>query len=171
MNHIDIGRQARGERAFAEVTTFDPPADDTPTMGCGLIGFVFAEIWTRPGLSRRAARSVPGCRSAQARPRMRRLVQRVAFAHAIAHAAEIAVHISGSLWLVSASIASAERARMNDMPIQYHSALNSSPLGRPRPRLLEYRPIALVAAPAIATTMIIQAMMPTICPPTMLRDL
>jgi 4-carboxymuconolactone decarboxylase len=51
-------RRARGERAFQEVMTFPPPADAAPAISHGLLDFVFAEIWTRPGLSRRDRRFV-----------------------------------------------------------------------------------------------------------------
>jgi 4-carboxymuconolactone decarboxylase len=51
-------RKALGQRTFAEVMTFEPPADASPVMSHGLIDFVFAEIWTRPGLSRRDRRFV-----------------------------------------------------------------------------------------------------------------
>lgn len=54
----EAGRRTRGERAFREVMTFDPPRDDSPVSGHGLIDFVFAEIWTRSGLSRRDRRFV-----------------------------------------------------------------------------------------------------------------
>jgi 4-carboxymuconolactone decarboxylase len=54
---IDADRRACGERAFREVMTFDPPGDDSP-LSRGLIEFVFAEVWTRPGLSRRDRRFV-----------------------------------------------------------------------------------------------------------------
>lgn len=51
-------RTALGQRTFAEVMTFEPPADGSPVMSHGLIDFVFAEIWARPGLSRRDRRFV-----------------------------------------------------------------------------------------------------------------
>jgi 4-carboxymuconolactone decarboxylase len=51
-------RRALGEQTFAEVMTFAPPADGSPAIAHGLIDFVFAEIWTRPGLSRRDRRFV-----------------------------------------------------------------------------------------------------------------
>jgi 4-carboxymuconolactone decarboxylase len=38
--------------------TFEPAADGSPVMARGLIDFVFAEIWTRPALSRRDRRFV-----------------------------------------------------------------------------------------------------------------
>jgi 4-carboxymuconolactone decarboxylase len=38
--------------------TFEPPADSSPVTSHGLIDFVFAEIWSRPGLSRRDRRFV-----------------------------------------------------------------------------------------------------------------
>ncbi|OBH31061.1 carboxymuconolactone decarboxylase [Mycobacterium sp. E342] len=51
-------RRERGLRAFAEVMTVGPPADTSPVVTNGLIDFVFAEVWTRPGLSRRDRRFV-----------------------------------------------------------------------------------------------------------------
>ncbi|OCB41420.1 hypothetical protein A9X02_16165 [Mycobacterium malmoense] len=51
-------RRERGLRAFAEVMTVDAPADSSPAIADGLIDFVFAEVWTRPGLSRRDRRFV-----------------------------------------------------------------------------------------------------------------
>lgn len=51
-------RRERGMRAFAEVMTVNPPADTSPVVADGLIDFVFAEVWTRPGLSRRDRRFV-----------------------------------------------------------------------------------------------------------------
>ena len=50
-------RRERGRRAFAEVMTFPAPADDSP-VATGLIDFVYGEIWSRPGLSRRDRRFV-----------------------------------------------------------------------------------------------------------------
>jgi 4-carboxymuconolactone decarboxylase len=51
-------RTALGRRTFAAVMTFDPPDDASPVLAHGLIDFVFAEIWTRPGLSRRDRRFI-----------------------------------------------------------------------------------------------------------------
>ncbi|PBJ63971.1 carboxymuconolactone decarboxylase, partial [Mycobacterium avium subsp. hominissuis] len=50
-------RHQRGVRTFAEVMTFDPPDDASPCAS-GLIDFVFGEVWSRPGLSRRDRRFV-----------------------------------------------------------------------------------------------------------------
>lgn len=50
-------RYERGRREFAEVMTFPPPTDPTPATA-NLIDFVFAEVWSRPGLSRRDRRFV-----------------------------------------------------------------------------------------------------------------
>ncbi|EUA33724.1 carboxymuconolactone decarboxylase family protein [Mycobacterium xenopi 3993] len=46
-----------GRRQFAEVMTFPPPDDSSPTAS-GLIDYVFAEVWSRPLLSRRDRRFV-----------------------------------------------------------------------------------------------------------------
>lgn len=51
-------RRERGLREFAEVMTVPPPDDTSPAIANGLIDFVFAEIWTRPNLSRRDRRFV-----------------------------------------------------------------------------------------------------------------
>lgn len=53
----DGARHERGVRTFAEVMTIDPPDADSP-YGRGLIDFVFGEVWSRPGLSRRNRRFV-----------------------------------------------------------------------------------------------------------------
>lgn len=52
-----VERAERGRREFAEVMTFAPPSDTTPATA-NLIDFVFAEVWSRPGLSRRDRRFV-----------------------------------------------------------------------------------------------------------------
>ena len=57
MTTIDTERSTRGRRAFAEVMTFAAPEDTTP-CDTALIDFVFAEVWERPGLSRRDRRFV-----------------------------------------------------------------------------------------------------------------
>jgi 4-carboxymuconolactone decarboxylase len=57
MTMIDAERFTRGKRAFAEVMTFDAPEDAAPTT-VSLVDFVFAEVWARPGLSRRDRRFV-----------------------------------------------------------------------------------------------------------------
>jgi 4-carboxymuconolactone decarboxylase len=59
MTDVDhqAARQARGERMFREVMTFEAPGDDSPSSR-GLVDFVFAEVWARPGLSRRDRRFV-----------------------------------------------------------------------------------------------------------------
>ncbi|OBG68260.1 carboxymuconolactone decarboxylase [Mycobacterium sp. E3339] len=51
-------RRERGLRTFAEVMTVEAPTDASPAIADGLIDFVFAEVWTRPGLSRRDRRFV-----------------------------------------------------------------------------------------------------------------
>ena len=51
-------RHVTGLQQFAEVMTVDPPEDTSPAIADGLIDFVFAEIWSRPGLSRRDRRFV-----------------------------------------------------------------------------------------------------------------
>lgn len=51
-------RHVAGLRRYAEVMTVPAPDDDSPTASNGLIDFVFAEVWSRPGLSRRDRRFV-----------------------------------------------------------------------------------------------------------------
>ncbi|WP_102141352.1 carboxymuconolactone decarboxylase family protein [Mycobacterium hubeiense] len=51
-------RRDRGLRTFAEVMTVAPPSDTSPAIADGLIDVVFAEVWSRPGLSRRDRRFV-----------------------------------------------------------------------------------------------------------------
>ena len=58
MTTVDGDRSERGRRAFADVMTFAPPEDMPPAAEHGLIDFVFGEVWTRPGLSRRGRRFV-----------------------------------------------------------------------------------------------------------------
>ena len=58
MTAVEAERSRRGRREFAHVMTFDPPDDTTPSTSAGLIDFVFAEVWSRPGLSRRDRRFV-----------------------------------------------------------------------------------------------------------------
>ncbi|ORV18075.1 carboxymuconolactone decarboxylase family protein [Mycobacterium celatum] len=50
-------RSERGRRLFTEVMTFAPP-DDSSATATGLIDFVFGDVWSRPGLSRRDRRFV-----------------------------------------------------------------------------------------------------------------
>ncbi|MGA8546245.1 MAG: carboxymuconolactone decarboxylase family protein [Mycobacterium sp.] len=51
-------RRERGLRQYTEVMTTAAPADPSPVFAAGLIDFVFAEIWSRPTLSRRDRRFV-----------------------------------------------------------------------------------------------------------------
>jgi 4-carboxymuconolactone decarboxylase len=57
MTTTDTDRAERGRDAFADVMTFPAPEGSTPATA-GLLGFVFAEVWARPGLSRRNRRFV-----------------------------------------------------------------------------------------------------------------
>ncbi len=57
MTTIDTDRSTRGRRAFADVMTFAAQEDATPAHA-DLLDFVFAEVWARPGLSRRDRRFV-----------------------------------------------------------------------------------------------------------------
>jgi hypothetical protein len=51
-------RRRRGEAMYLEVMTVPPDQSPSPYHQAGLLDFVFAEIWTRPGLSRRDRRWV-----------------------------------------------------------------------------------------------------------------
>jgi 4-carboxymuconolactone decarboxylase len=51
-------RHEVGLAQYAEVMTFDAPRAGSPTIDAGLIDFVFAEVWSRPGLSRRDRRFI-----------------------------------------------------------------------------------------------------------------
>ncbi|WP_407686646.1 carboxymuconolactone decarboxylase family protein [Mycobacterium sp. HUMS_1102779] len=51
-------RRERGKREFAEVMTVAAPEDASPVVANGLLDFVFAEVWARPGLGRRDRRFV-----------------------------------------------------------------------------------------------------------------
>lgn len=58
MTAVEAERSRRGRREFADVMTFAPPDDTAPSTSAGLIDFVFAEVWSRPGLSRRDRRFI-----------------------------------------------------------------------------------------------------------------
>lgn len=49
-------RLAEGAANFSSVMMFPAPAPVTPYFEAGIINFVFAEVWMRPGLDRRARR-------------------------------------------------------------------------------------------------------------------
>ncbi|HZQ58451.1 MAG TPA: carboxymuconolactone decarboxylase family protein [Acidimicrobiales bacterium] len=51
-------RRRLGEATYREVMTVPCVADGTPFTGPGLLDFVFADVWNRPGLSRRDRRLV-----------------------------------------------------------------------------------------------------------------
>lgn len=50
-------RRQRGQKLFSEVMTADAPQDDSPITSA-LVDFVFAEVWSRPILSRRDRRFI-----------------------------------------------------------------------------------------------------------------
>jgi len=54
----DADRRTRGEATYLEVMGTPPAASQTPYDGAGVLDFVFADVWNRPGLSRRARRLV-----------------------------------------------------------------------------------------------------------------
>jgi len=51
-------RDARGAVVFDEVMTFPPPDPDIPYSEVGVRGFVFGEMWDRPGLTRKERRFI-----------------------------------------------------------------------------------------------------------------
>jgi 4-carboxymuconolactone decarboxylase len=55
---MNTTRRERGLRKYTEVMTIAAPVDPSPVIAEGLIDFVFAEIWSRPTLSRRDRRFV-----------------------------------------------------------------------------------------------------------------
>ena len=57
MTTVDTDRAERGRRVFADVMTFPPPEDAAPAT-TNMLDFVFAEVWERPGLSRRDRRFI-----------------------------------------------------------------------------------------------------------------
>lgn len=55
---MNTTRRQRGMREYTEVMTIAAPVDPSPVTANGLIDFVFAEVWSRPILSRRDRRFV-----------------------------------------------------------------------------------------------------------------
>jgi 4-carboxymuconolactone decarboxylase len=56
---FDAGaRDERGAVVFEEVMTFPPPQPNTPYTDVGVRGFVFGEMWDRPGLTRKERRFI-----------------------------------------------------------------------------------------------------------------
>src|SRR5579859_4315073 len=51
-------RRRRGIATYRDVMKSDPPARSSPFTEIGMLDFVFAEVWARPGLSRRDRRFV-----------------------------------------------------------------------------------------------------------------
>jgi len=49
-------RHAEGSRNFTDVMTFAGPPPVTPYFDAGILNFVFAEMWCRPGLDQRSRR-------------------------------------------------------------------------------------------------------------------
>lgn len=58
MSGTETERTASGTRTFTEVMTFPPPQDTSPVTRHELIDFVFGQVWTRPGLTRRERRFI-----------------------------------------------------------------------------------------------------------------
>lgn len=57
MTTIDSAAVERGRRAFADIMTTPAPQDSTPADD-HLLDFVFADVWQRPGLTRRERRFI-----------------------------------------------------------------------------------------------------------------
>lgn len=57
MTTIASDRLERGRRAYADIMTIPAPQDETPAT-THLLDFVFAEVWQRPGLTRRERRFI-----------------------------------------------------------------------------------------------------------------
>jgi 4-carboxymuconolactone decarboxylase len=55
---MNATRRERGIRQYTEVMTTAAPVDRSPVFAEGLLDFVFAEVWSRPTLSRRDRRFV-----------------------------------------------------------------------------------------------------------------
>jgi 4-carboxymuconolactone decarboxylase len=55
---MNATRRERGIRQYTEVMTTAAPVDRSPVIAEGLLDFVFAEVWSRPTLSRRDRRFV-----------------------------------------------------------------------------------------------------------------
>jgi 4-carboxymuconolactone decarboxylase len=55
---MNTSRREEGLRQYSEVMTIAAPVDPSPVTAAGLIDFVFAEVWSRPTLSRRDRRFV-----------------------------------------------------------------------------------------------------------------
>lgn len=58
MSALDGERRERGLRLFGAVMTFPAPAQDDSPSTAALLDFVFAEVWSRPALSRRDRRFI-----------------------------------------------------------------------------------------------------------------
>ena len=57
MTTFETERLDRGRRAYADIMTVPAPEDTSPAT-VNLLDFVFAEVWQRPGLTRRERRFV-----------------------------------------------------------------------------------------------------------------
>jgi 4-carboxymuconolactone decarboxylase len=57
MTTVNTDRAERGRRVYADVMTLPPPEDSAPAT-TNLLDYVFAEVWERPGLSRRDRRFI-----------------------------------------------------------------------------------------------------------------
>ena len=53
---MDQERTTRGTERFREVMGWEPPASEDPFVHQGVVGTVFAELWTREGLPDRDRR-------------------------------------------------------------------------------------------------------------------
>jgi 4-carboxymuconolactone decarboxylase len=54
-------RHARGQEAYREIMCAEPPTSDTVFRRLGYLDYLYGEIWTRPGLTRRERRIIALC--------------------------------------------------------------------------------------------------------------
>ena len=73
------GRASLGLETFRSVLGFDGPAAPSTPMGLAARDFVFAEVWSRPGLDRRSRRWITlACVTAAGAPTAMRVYARAA---------------------------------------------------------------------------------------------
>lgn len=58
---MDAERTTRGRQRFSEVMGWEAPTGDEPFVVDGVVGTVFGELWTRPGLADRDRRWISIC--------------------------------------------------------------------------------------------------------------
>jgi 4-carboxymuconolactone decarboxylase len=73
-------RRQRGEAKWRDVMVSEPPPPITPYKEQGILDFVFSEMWTRPGLTRKERRWITlACVGAVGQPHPVRSHMRAAF--------------------------------------------------------------------------------------------